>query len=113
MKPKNCIHRSFWQIYKIINFNLKFYNKKWKKFICESCWEKCKLEWKGYKKLQKGWIKKYIIYFLWILPAIILIYLAVTQIITYICAILIITIFHFLAMSYIINSGRLKISIKK
>jgi len=111
MKNK-CNHKDFWNIYKVINFNKKFCEKHWREFKCETCWKKCILKWKWYNKLQKSRIKKYFVYFLWILPAIILIYLSIIQIISYLLAILIITIFHFVAMYYIVYSDRLIIKEK-
>jgi len=64
MSKNKCIHKSFWGIYKVINFSKKFCEEKWREFKCSSCWKTCKLKWKGYKKMKKSWIKKYITYFL-------------------------------------------------
>jgi hypothetical protein len=113
MKTKKCSHNSFWQIYKIINFSSKFSDVNWRNFICKICGAKCVMKWRGYKKLQKSWMKKYVRYFLWLLPAILVIYWAVNWYIGYINGMLIITVFHFVSMYYIIKSDRLKISVKK
>ena len=107
MSKNKCTHKYFWGIYKIINFSKNFCEKAGSEFKCEKCNKKCVLKWKGCKKMKKSWIKKYITYFLWLLPAIVLIYLSVTQIISYLLAILLIIIFHFLAMFYVINSDKL------
>lgn len=112
MSKKNCNHRSFWEIYKIINFNRTFCEEKGRKFTCSKCGKKCKLKWRGYKEMKKSGFKKYLTYFLWMLPAIILIFLSVTQIISYWSAILYIIIFHFWAMYFIVNSDRLEIKCK-
>ena len=62
--------------------------------------------------MKKSGVKKYFTYFLWMLPAIILIYLSVAEIMSYWWAIIVITIFHFVAMYYIIHSDRLVIKCK-
>ena len=110
MKNKKCSHIKFWQIYKIINFNKTFWKKKGREFKCEICHEKCKLKWKWYEKINN--IVRFFTYLLWLLPAIILILLVACGKLNFLIAILIITVFHFLAMYFIINSRRLQIEKK-
>lgn len=112
MWNKKCNHRNFWEIYKIINFNKTFCEKNWREFICPNCKKTCVLKWKWYNKMQKSWLKKYLTYLLWSLPAIILIYLTLFQMISYLSAILLITVFHFGAMYFILKSNRLIIKEK-
>ena len=109
---KNCKHISFWNIYKVINFNKTFNSNNWITFKCDKCDTKCILKWKWYKKMKESFIKKILTYFLWLLPAIILIILVASWKIHFLLAISIIIAFHFVAMYYIINSDRLKISDK-
>lgn len=52
---------------------------------------------------------RYLSYLLWLSPAIILIILVVLKIMNFLVAIALITIFHFWAMYFIINSSRLKV----
>jgi len=42
----NCNHLSFWQIYKIINFSVRFSSEKGRPFKCEKCDKKCVMKWK-------------------------------------------------------------------
>ena len=63
--------------------------------------------------VEKNTVKKYFTYFLWMLLAIILIYLSVVEIISHLWAIVAITVFHFGAMWYIVNSDKLEIKCKK
>lgn len=112
MKNKKCDHKNFWEIYKIINFNRTFWDENWRKFKCSKCNKKCILKWKWYKKMKKNPIKRFFTYFLWLIPGFLVIYLAFTQVISYICAIILITIFHFLAMYLIIKSDRLVVKEK-
>ena len=112
MKNIKCNHKNFWEIYKLINFNRVFSDKDWRKFKCSNCWKKCVMKWKWYKKMKKSYIKSMFTYFLWLFPAIILIYLTAIFVINYLCAILLIIFYHLGAMYYIINSDRLKINEK-
>ena len=112
MKIKNCKHNSFWEIYKVINFNKTFSAKNWVEFKCNNCNKKCIVKWKWYKKIMQNNVKRVFTYFLWLLPAIILIVLVANWNMNYLIAIWLITIFHFVSMIYIINSDRLKITKK-
>jgi hypothetical protein len=109
MKDKNCTHKSFWQIYKIINFNKTFCWENGREYRCELCNKKCVLKWKWYNKMKKNFVIRFITYLLWLSPAIILILLVAYWMLNFLVAILIITMFHFWAMYFIINSSRLKI----
>jgi hypothetical protein len=112
MWNKKCNHLSFWQIYKIINFNVKFIDKEWRVFKCNKCNKKCVLSWKWYKEMKKNGFNKAAIYFLWLLPALILMYKVANLELNYLIAILLVIIYHFWAMCYIIDSPRLKITEK-
>lgn len=109
MEVKNCNHKSFWQIYKVINFNRTFNQNEWIEFKCSKCNDTCILKWKWYNEMRKNLMKRILTYFLWLLPAIILILLVANWSLNFLVAILLITIFHFAAMLYIINSYRLEI----
>lgn len=109
---KKCNHVSFWDIYKVINFHKSFPGKSWREYDCTKCWKKCTLKWKWYKKMKKNPFIQFFTYFLWILPAIILIALVVYWALNYMTAIFIVSLYHFWAMYYIINSNRLKIKEK-
>lgn len=104
-----CEHKSFWEMYKIINFKKTFSVEKWIDFQCSTCNKKCNVKWRGYNEMNENSIKKYFIYFLWLFPAIILIILVAAGVICSLIAIWLITFFHFWAMYYIINSSRLEI----
>jgi len=112
MENKKCNHKSFWEIYKIINFKKTFSKKDWVDFVCKACNKKCNLRWEWYNEMKKSPVKKYFTYFLWLLPAIILIILVAFKIMCSLTAIFIIIAYHFWAMFYIIKSKRLKISKK-
>nr|MDD3720368.1 hypothetical protein [Candidatus Gracilibacteria bacterium] len=98
--PKCGKENNFWRIYKDINF-YKF--KGGITIKCGFCKNKEKI-WKtkgcSFIRILHG--------FLWMLPAFILIYLVVVGKINYLIAILLITIYHFLAMYYIIKFGKYK-----
>lgn len=108
MKEKRCKHISFWDIYKAINFGRFFARKWWIKIKCNDCGKMYLVKWKWYKKIKRSFIKSFLTWFMWMLPAFILIYLVATQVLHYMLAIILITIFHFWAMFYIINSRKLK-----
>lgn len=112
MPNKKCDHKSFWEIYKIINFRRTFSSKSWIDFKCKVCHKKCNAKWEWYNEMHKNPVKKYLTYFLWMLPAIILIFLVAFKFMCSFTAIIIIIIFHFWAMYYIIKSKRLKITKK-
>lgn len=112
MKIKNCKHNSFWEIYKVINFNKTFIAENGVEFKCDKCKKKCVLKWKWYKKIKHNSVKRFFTSLLWLLPAIILIALVANWNMNFLIAIWIITVFHFAAMIYIINSDRLKITEK-
>ncbi|NDK08743.1 hypothetical protein EOM39_05900 [Candidatus Gracilibacteria bacterium] len=112
MKDKKCDHTSFWQVYWIINLHNIFSDEKGREFKCKNCKKKFAISRKGYKKINKNLIKRYGSYFLWLSPALILIYLVAFGYMHYLIAILLIIAFHFGAMYYIINSPKLKIEEK-
>ena len=112
MAKKKCDHRSFWEIYKIINFNRTFNAADWIDFNCEKCKNTCNVKWKGYRKMRNHPVKMAFTYFLWLIPAIILIYLVGTGKMHALTGIGLITTFHLGAMIYVINSKRLKITKK-
>jgi hypothetical protein len=62
--------------------------------------------------MKKNIIKSFFAYLMWLLPAIILILSVANWYLNFLVAIWLITLFHFIAMYYIINSSRLKISEK-
>ncbi len=111
MKEKACDHLSFWQVYKIINFNRIFNRKKWFNFVCEKCHKKCDIVWKKSKKI--SFFVRVCSYFLWLFPALLLIISVILHYLDYKTAIVLITLFHFFAMYFIINSKYLVISSQK
>lgn len=98
MKDTACHTPSFWDIYKAINL------KKTKNFPCSWCGESLTVKW---KKQQKTFIARLCRWVVWMSPAILLMLLVATDMIWYIHAIILITLFHFLAMYFLINSPRL------
>lgn len=113
MKVKNCNHDSFWQLYRVINFS-RFSNlDNGIKYKCDKCGAKCTLKWKWYMKMEENIMKKMATYLLWLSPGIILIFLVATLRLNYLVAILLIIIYHFAAMYYVINSGKLKIKVRE
>lgn len=66
-KTKTCANVSFWKVYKIINFNRTFNDKGGREFFCENG-KKCLLKWRGSDELKQNPAKKYMTYFLWMLP---------------------------------------------
>lgn len=112
MENKKCNHKLFWQFYKIINFNKTFSSEKWVDFLCDKCHKKCNLKWEWYDVIKNNSIKKYLTYFLWLLPAIILIFLVAFWVMWSKTAILIVIAYHFWAMCYVFKSNKLKITKK-
>lgn len=98
MKDKACHTQSFWDIYKAINF------KQTKRFDCSWCGEPLKIKW---RKQDKSLSWRICSGFMWMSPAIALILLVVTGNMSALHAILLIILFHFAAMYFLINSGRL------
>jgi len=112
MSHKKCKHVSFWEIYKIINFNRFLCKKKEREFKCSTCHKKCKIEWRGYKRIKNNPVRRLTIYLLWLMPAFIILALVTNRYLNAFVAILIIIAYHFLAMIYIANSKKLKITEK-
>lgn len=94
--PKCWKENWFWKIYYTINFS------RFKKLgIVIKC-DFCKNKEKIWHKKWCSW-KNIFYWFLWMLPAIVLIYLVATSCINYFYAILLITAFHFISMYFIIK----------
>lgn len=98
MKDKACHTQSFWDLYKAINLKTR------RNFPCSWCEQPLKIKW---KKQAKTPAAKLYSGLLWMSPAIILIAMVATGMMNYLHAIILIILFHFTAMYFIINSGRL------
>jgi len=92
----NCKKQnSYWKIYKELN---KKHLKNWMQIECDFCKSKMVLNyWK------KSIINKIIYWIFWLILPILIIFLTINWTINYISAIIIVTIFHFIAMYAIIK----------
>lgn len=107
MKKKKCNHISFWTIYTLVNFRRVFYKKKWLNFKCSHCKEECNLRINWRQKWDNLSIKSIWKYILWLLIPVLLIILVADNQMDFRYAILIVILYHFLAMFYIINYSKL------
>ncbi len=99
---------SFWQVYKIINIDRLFTLKRWVAFKCDRCGGKCIAKARRLRKVDSI-ISKSFRYFLWLSPALILIFLVAFKKMNFAVAILLITLYHFWAMYFIIKWKYIKI----
>lgn len=126
---KTCDHKNFWQIYVLMNTK-----KIWKNwgvdFECQKCKRSCNALWERDKECEnKKFLQKIVGCFLWMLPALILIWGVIIHyimlllnprdlspfmvVLPAIVAIILIILFHFGAMYHLFKSKRLVITEKK
>ena len=97
----NCSkENSYFKIYKEIN---RCHLKKWMSIKCDFCWKDMVLDMK-----ERNIFSRILSWFLWMLPAFILIFLVWSWKMNFLVAIVLITIFHFLAMYFLIKNMKNK-----